>query len=128
MEKKNTVIHTNRAGKKIVTKLNIAIKEKELTPFMQISNNYWWPQVLIKNNYKINIDLFSSLLRQELLKNGLIIGSTLNLCFSHSDNDIIETTVKKFSNSLTQLKEYLFSKNPKKYLKGDLIKKLFSVR
>ncbi len=128
MEKKNTVTHTNRAGKKIVTKLNIAIKEKELTPFMQISNNYWWPQVLIKNNYKINIDLFSSLLRQELLKNGLIIGSTLNLCFSHANNDIIETTVKKFSDSLIQLKEYLFSKNPKKYLKGDLIKKTFSVR
>ena len=95
---------------------------------MQISNNYWWPQVLIKNNYKINIDLFSSLLRQELLKNGLIIGSTLNLCFSHANNDIIETTVKKFSDSLIQLKEYLFSKNPKKYLKGDLIKKTFSVR
>ena len=61
---------------------------------MQISNNYWWPQVLIKNNHKINIDLFSTLLRQELLKNGLIIGSTLNLCFSHANNEIIEKVVE----------------------------------
>ena len=79
----------------------------------------------------VNIDdqnLFISLLRQEFLKNGLILGSTFNLCYEHSHDKIFDSTIVKFDNSLASVKTYINSKNPSSFLKGDLIQTTFKVR
>ncbi len=128
MEKYSTINTTNQAGKKIVINLNQIIQENRLDNFLEISKNYWWPQVIVKDNLPLRTDVFNSLLRQELLKNGLIIGSTLNLCYAHAKQENINNTIKKFNKTLKNLKIFLDSKNPSKFLKGSLIRSTFSVR
>ena len=67
-------------------------------------------------------------MRQEFLQNGLIIGSTFNLCYSHCDKSTQLETLNKFHKSLENIKEYLNSRDLRQYLKGDKIQKTFQVR
>ena len=128
MQKCSTILKTNEAGKNIVTNLNQIIQENRLDSFLEISKNYWWPQIIINDHLPLRADVFNSLLRQELLKNGLIIGSTLNLCFAHANQENINNTIQKFNQTLKNLKSFLDSKNPSKYLRGSLVRNTFSVR
>ena len=128
IQKYNTIFKTNEAGKKIVTNLNQIIQENRLDNFLKISRNYWWPQIIVNSNLPLRSDVFNSLLRQEFLKNGLIIGSTLNLCFAHAQPENINNTINKFNKTLKNLKVFIDSKNPSKYLRGSLIRNTFSVR
>ena len=73
-------------------------------------------------------NLFSSLLRQELLANNLFLGASLNLCLSHTEKSIKNKTIKYFNNALDSFKEKRLAKNPEKFLKGDKIETVFKVR
>ena len=127
IEKFNVVEENKAYGKKLSNDLNNIIKILNLNEYLKISNVDWWPQLLV-NSHDIKEDLFISLLRQEFLKNGLFLANTFNLCYAHTQKDILEGTIKKFSISISNFKEYISSKNPKKYLQGELIKKTFKVR
>jgi hypothetical protein len=87
----------------------------------------WWPRL---NILDINIDvrLFKSLLRQELNAEGLIINASLNLSLAHTHNFILKETLNRFKKAIDKLSNHLQIKDPKKALKGHLVKPTFSVR
>ncbi|PPR15614.1 MAG: 3-aminobutyryl-CoA aminotransferase [Alphaproteobacteria bacterium MarineAlpha9_Bin3] len=122
------VINKNKSyGKKLIESLNNILKQLSLLDYITISNIDWWPQIIFKSNFDKN-NLYTSLLRQEFLKNGLMLSSTFNLCFAHSNNNILANTEMKFNKSLIAFKSYIDSDNPNKFLEGDLIKTIFKVR
>ena len=57
-----------------------------------------------------------------------MLNSTFNLCLEHSNASIFSNTLLKFENSILSIKDYINSKNPRKFLKGDLVQKIFKVR
>ena len=123
---KNDVININKlAGRTLIKELNQVIDDLNLNRLLSVSDIEWWPQLILKQN---NSDLYTSLLRQEFLKNGLLISNTFNLCYAHSNEGVLDNTIKKFRESVSVWKDYINSKNPEKYLRGDLIKKTFKVR
>ena len=120
------VINVNKnSGRILIRELNQIINNLDLTKYMTISDIDWWPQIIMGQN---NSDLYTSLLRQEFLKNGLLISGTFNLCYAHSAEGILNNTINKFGKAVNVWKDYINSKNPEKYLKGGLIKKTFKVR
>ena len=121
------VINKNKSyGKKLIENLNNILKQLSLMDYITISNIDWWPQIIFKSNVDKNNLLY--LLRQEFLKNGLMLSSTFNLCFAHSNNNILANTEMKFNKSLIAFKSYIDSDDPNKFLEGDLIKTIFKVR
>lgn len=127
MKKKSTIRTTNEYGEKLVFALNKICKNHQVDDFLFVSEVYWWPQIILKDP-PIERNLFLSLMRQEFLRNGLYLLNTFNLCYSHSKSSVMEKTLNKFSDSILQLKHYIYSSNPKKYLMGDIIKPTFKVR
>ena len=127
MQKLNTIKKVKDYGRKLINALTKIILKNEMEDYISISNIDWWPQLIISNNIE-DQSLFISLLRQEFLKNGLILGSTFNLCYEHANHNIYESTINKFDQSLFMVKSYIFSKNPRSFLKGDLIQSTFKVR
>jgi glutamate-1-semialdehyde aminotransferase/spore coat polysaccharide biosynthesis protein SpsF (cytidylyltransferase family) len=120
------VINVNKnSGRILIRELNQILNNLDLTKYMTISDIDWWPQIIMGQN---NSDLYTSLLRQEFLKNGLLISGTFNLCYAHSAEGILNNTINKFGKAVNVWKDYINSKNPEKYLKGGLIKKTFKVR
>jgi len=127
MEKLKTIEKVNNFGSSLIVSLNKIINDNKLNKYLEVSKINWWPQLIIKSE-KENEAIFSSILRQEFIQNGLIIGSTFNLCYSHCDKSSHLATLNKFQKSLENVKGYLNSKDLSQYLKGDIIQKTFKVR
>jgi glutamate-1-semialdehyde aminotransferase/spore coat polysaccharide biosynthesis protein SpsF (cytidylyltransferase family) len=127
IEDNKVILKTKNYGDILIKELNnICIKEG-VDKYIKISNLNWWPKILIINP-PIGEELFVSLLRQEFISAGLLIGSTFNLCFSHRNKGVLELTMKGFRTAIKNIKFFVSSKNPSEYLKGDLIQKTFKVR
>ena len=127
IEKNKVIYKTKNYGDKLIKELNnICIKEG-VDKFIKINNINWWPKIIIKNP-PIDEELLVSLLRQEFISAGLLIGSTFNLCYAHTKAGVLEDTIIRFKKAIFKLKSYLDTSNPQKFLKGELIQKTFKVR
>ena len=127
MQKYSTIDKVNNYGGRLINELNKICKKNGVFDYLRISNVNWWPQIIIRNP-PIDKILFISLMRQEFLKSGLFITNTFNLSYAHTNPDVLVLTVKKFSQSIIKLKEYINDTNPKKFLDGDLVQTTFKVR
>ena len=127
IEKLLTIDKVNLYGSSLIKELNLICKNNSFFEFMRISNIDWWPQIII-DKPPIDKNLFLSLMRQEFLKSGLFINSTFNLCYAHTEKSVLKNTVENFNASIIKLKDYLNSKDPKSFLKGDLVQTTFKVR
>jgi glutamate-1-semialdehyde 2,1-aminomutase len=127
MKKHNVVKVTRKFGKSLIKELNKICEVNNMISFMRISDIDWWPQIII-DNPPIEKFLYISLLRQELLKEGIMVNSTFNLCYAHSKAGVLEDTIIRFKEAILKLKSYLDTSNPKKFLKGELIQTTFKVR
>ena len=127
MKKFRTIKKVKQNGKKLIKAISKVIIKNQMEDYISVSNNDWWPKLIINNSIE-DQRLFISLLRQEFLKNGLILGSTFNLCYAHSNKTIFESTIHKFDKSLFQVILYMDYKKPTKFLKGNLIQTTFNVR
>ena len=123
----NVIKKNNLFGGKLINALNQVCDELKVKDLIKISEVTWWPQILI-GTPPIKEELFISLLRQEFLKSGLLLGATFNLCFAHTQSGILELTIKSFRESIKNVKQYLNSGDPEKNLKGEFIQKTFKVR
>ena len=127
MQDLNVITKVKKHGTKLIKSINIILLKHNMQDYISISNIEWWPQLII-NSKLIDDSLFISILRQEFLKNGLIIGSTFNLCYEHTNDKIYKETLSKFEKSMISVKSFISSNNPSQYLKGNLIQKTFQVR
>ena len=126
--KKFNIIKKNKAfGKKLINELNKIIASSKLSHYLEISEVDWWPKIVFKN-LPIREDLVISLIRQEFIRNGLFLGSTFNICYAHTQGDILKQTIFKFKNSIERLNLYFLSDTPERFLTGNLIEKTFKVR
>jgi len=124
--KKNVPKKINQTGKILSKEINKLITNLSLEDYIHIGGPNWKPIIEIKT-FKEKI-LYTSLLKQEFIKQGLLMSSGINLCLSHADEKIIGDTIKKWSVILKNIKLYTKSDNPKKFLEGDLVKPIFEVR
>ena len=127
MQKLDTIQKVKLHGQKIIDAVRKIIINNSMENFISISNVDWWPQLIFKSPLQ-DKNLFNSIVRQEFLKNGLILASTFNLCYEHCNNKIFESTLNKLDKSLVSIKTFISSDNPKKYLEGNLIQQTFKVR
>tara|TARA_B100000686_G_scaffold104955_1_gene112119 strand:- start:1497 stop:3551 length:2055 start_codon:yes stop_codon:yes gene_type:complete len=127
IQKLNVINKIKSYGTKLIFKLNNIIKKHGLDSNISVSKVNWWPQLVIKD-LPINDELFISIMRQELLMSGLLLGSTFNLSLAHTKADILKQTLEKFSDAMKNISLILNSKDPSVYLKGEHIKRTFKVR
>ena len=127
LERDNVIEKLEKLGNFLKTELNKQLIQQGLSDEVLFEGNNWWPRLNIKNT-KINKNIFSSLLRQEIISSGLFLGASLNLCLSHDKENIKRDTIKHFKLAIDSFNEIKSSKNPEKYLKGSNIEAVFKVR
>ena len=128
IKKKKVDKKIKQTGQYLIKEINKKIFNNNLEDYINLSGPIWRP--LIKtNDKKLKIkSLLKSLIKQELIKEGLLISAAVNLCLSHSNKNIIDKTLNCWDKSLRTLKKYLESPRPEKYLKGRLVEPIFKVR
>ena len=114
-------------GKKLFIESNQIISNKGFSDIIKFEGNYWWPRLVFKK-IPIEENIFITLFRQQLISNGLFMGSSYNLCLSHDKESVFKSTIDSFSATLSDMQSILNSNNPKKHLKGALIEPVFKVR
>ena len=127
IERDNVIKKLAKLGKDLKNKLNKVLKYENLDREIFFEGNDWWPRLNIKET-DISKDIFNSLLRQELLSNGLFLGASLNLCHSHCSDIVQDQTLRKFKKAIRIFKQKKSSSNPEKYLNGKKIESVFKVR
>ena len=116
-------------GKKLKISLTNKINEIGMSDIIAVQGMDWLPCITVKGNEIANELLISSLLRQELVAEGVLATRTLNLSFAHClSKDIELKTMSAFECALGRLAEALKSGDPSKRLRGEMIKSVFQVR
>jgi glutamate-1-semialdehyde 2,1-aminomutase len=117
-----------KIGGEITVRINNLLRELGMRDLIQIKGLDWWPRFIVNGCKSANQLLVTSLFRQEMIANGILIGASFNLSIAHNDSKIIDETMASVYAALLTLKKYLLSSTPEKYLRGDLIKPVFQVR
>ncbi len=127
LQRTDAINKMKNLGNNLIIELNKIVSNSVLKGMIVFSGPNWWPRINISNN-TMDINLFKSLLRQELNAAGLIINATLNLSLAHTQDYIYKETLARFAESICNMCDILKMKDPKKALKGNLIKPTFAVR
>lgn len=88
----------------------------------------WWPAVLPTGSGRADQIIAISLLRQELVAEGLLFMATFNLSLAHDDASVIDETLGAFDRAAGRIAEALRSNDPAARLKGTPVEPVFQVR
>ena len=113
-------------GKRLQTEINAALAETGLHE-VSIQGMAWHPIIKVKTADDL-VRTATSLLRQELIANGILVGGGINLCIAHDDNLTIAQTVERWRSAAAAVKEALAAPDPAKLLRGAPIQPVFQVR
>ena len=72
--------------------------------------------------------LLSSIFRQELIANGVLLSTSINLCIAHDDDVVTRETLAAVDRALSTLRRAIDSPDPNKALRGKLLRPVFQVR
>lgn len=96
-----------------------------LTTRFNVEGPDWRPVVSSRDKNPI---LATSLLRQELIENGIFMGSAFNLCLAHDDDQVFANTKSAWEQAMYSVAKALSSSNPTDWMRGELIQPVFQVR
>ena len=128
LERLDAPHRTAETGAFLRSEINALIASNGLSELLGIEGPAWWPMISISPDCGIDPGLVTSLLRQELIQNGVFVGGTLNLCLAHCADDIRAATLSAWAAALADLAAPLQGPNPEQFLTGEMIKPVFKVR
>jgi hypothetical protein len=88
----------------------------------------WWPAILPSANGPVDANLTASLLKQELIARGVLMGPTFNLCLAHADDAVIEEALSALTDAAAAVAEALTLDDPATALRGKAMQPVFRVR
>jgi glutamate-1-semialdehyde 2,1-aminomutase len=112
----------------IRTKLGAIIQDAGLGDEITIGGPNWWPRLILSPPEGLDQRGFASLLRQELVENGVLMGAAFNFCTQHAGAQVLDETFQAFELTFGKLKQYLLTSDPVSYLRGRKIQPVFQVR
>lgn len=99
-----------------------------LSQELAVKGDPWWPGVLATGAGRADAITVASLLKQELVEAGILMGPTFNLCLAHDDPSVLDETVCAWQSAAAQVADALASNDPAARLRGTPIRPVFQVR
>ena len=124
----NAIERIHSVGRKLLAGTQSQISDHELDPYFQAIGQAWWPSMQPKSNDRFDNNLLTSLMRQELVAQGLLYLSTFNICLAHDDEEITRQTLASTDLALAKIAAALGSNRPQDHLKGPPVEPVFQVR
>ena len=115
-------------GQRLKRGVGEVIDSNGLKQELTVRGGDWWPAVTATGNGRADAVLVSSLLKQELIEAGVLMGSTFNLCLAHDAEDVIDETLAAWRSAAGKLAEALASNDPAARLRGKRMQPVFQVR
>lgn len=117
-----------RVGRSLKEGVGSKIAARGLSEELTIAGGDWWPTIQASGSRRVDQIILSSLLKQELINEGILMGSTFNICLAHEDSKVIEETLNAFDRALDVVCDAVLSGNPAARLRGSPMRPVFQVR
>lgn len=127
LEREDAPARMARRGRILIERINQVLSEAGFADVIRFGGEEWWPRLTLINP-PVAPNLMNSLLRQEFVANGLLIGASLNLSLAHDEDAITNKTVAGVAEAAKVIRVALDSVDPKVHLRGDMIQPTFAVR
>ncbi len=124
----NAISRIQGVGDQYMTAIKAQISDHGLNEYFQVVGQNWWPSLQPKENVRFDNNFTTSLLRQELVAQGLLYLNTFNLCLAHDDEEITRQTLQSTDRALARIAGALSSNRPEDSLMGPPIEPVFQVR
>lgn len=115
-------------GATLIGQVEEIIHDNELSEELHTKGESWWPGVLATGEGRADAVTVASLLKQELVEAGMLMGPTFNLCLAHDDPAVIDETVAAWRTAAARVAEALAGTDPAAHLRGKPIRPVFQVR
>lgn len=115
-------------GARLAKEVRAAVAHHGLEGRYTIGGPDWWPWIVSVGKDGGPDILATSLLRQELIANGVLMGGTMNLCLAHEAAGIVDETLTAWDRALVAVSAAYGSPDPGAHLRGRPIQPVFSVR
>ena len=116
------------AGCKLRDGVSEIIDETTLGQEFTVKGPDWWPAVIPSGNGRADAMITGSLLKQELIERGVLMGPTFNLCLAHDDEAVLESTLAAWRGAAAAVSEALSLNDPVRALRGKPMRPVFQVR
>ena len=128
LEREDAVAKIAQTGTRLKEGVGSRIKHHSLHQELAVEGGDWWPAVLPTGKGREDISLLSSLIKQELIEVGVLMGPTFNLCLAHCAEQVIKQTLEAWDTALDRVSKALSSNEPEARLRGKPIRPVFEVR
>jgi glutamate-1-semialdehyde 2,1-aminomutase len=128
LERENGPERFWRLGGELCDRINAAIERSGLGGLISFDGDAWWPRLAHADPAPVATDLVNSLLRQEFVAHGLLLGASLNLSLAHDNAGVVDETVAAAEASFAVVREALDSADPAAHLRGEMVRPVFAVR
>jgi glutamate-1-semialdehyde aminotransferase len=115
-------------GKRFKASVGSMLSEHGLAREFRVKGGDWWPAVVPSGEGRGDAVTAGSLLKQELIEAGVLMGSTLNLCLAHDEAGIVDETLAAWKQAAARVAEALASNDPAARLRGKPMRPVFQVR
>jgi glutamate-1-semialdehyde 2,1-aminomutase len=115
-------------GAKLVQAIRAVLSSVGLDRAFKLVGGDWWPGLVPNPDSNHDAVLLNSLLRQELIANGVLMGATFNMSLAHNEPRIFDQTVSSFRDALKLVAAALDASDPWRLLRGEPIRPVFTVR
>ena len=115
-------------GQRLKSGIGAQINEKGLSGELMVKGGDWWPAVVATGQGRAEASIVGSLLKQELIARGVLMGPTFNLCLSHAADGVLDETLQAFDRALATVADALEAGNPAGRLRGKPMRPVFQVR
>jgi glutamate-1-semialdehyde 2,1-aminomutase len=127
LEREQGIERLKKRGRELTVQANSLFERHGFGDVLRYAGSDWWPRLAVTRP-PVDGTLLTSLLRQECVANGLLLGASFNLCLAHDQDAVVRETVNALDASLKVVRRALDSPDPSAHLKGKPIQPVFSVR
>lgn len=127
LERVDGIGRIKQCGARLISTARETIRRHGLDETLGVTDVDWWPRLVVTGG-GLDSTLVNSLLRQEFVRSGLLLGASFNLSLSHVDARIEARTAVALDEALGRVKSHLSLPDPSSALKGDAIRPTFAVR
>jgi glutamate-1-semialdehyde 2,1-aminomutase len=129
LERENVPERLERVGADLTQMANRVLTHHGLDQTLRFAGNSWWPRLLMDaKTVGVDAGVLTSLWRQEMVANGLLLMSSFNLCLPHEEETVAHQTERALDAAAASLAGYLNSPDPARHLRGEPVRPTFSVR
>jgi len=126
VEATDTIGHIHRTGERLRAETVSALQDHGLEQRFEISGPSWRPVVAAKD-CEVASSIAFSLLMQELIDNGVLMGAGFNLCLAHDDS-LVDETLRSWTQACGAVAVAFNDRDPSRHLRGKPIEPIFRVR